>query len=623
MTRLVVIAGLAWMVSAVGARADDYVFEDLGVAVRVPGQGIIFVTEHPDGHAIGWGRHETPDFMGLLGVRLDTGEHFLVDLSMFGRGHVIATLGADGNIYAYGGTPNAHFTRVDPVTREVTDLGVPEPNTHYFVAGAMAPDGVWWTGGYPSAALVRLDTNTGEFGSVGRLTDDERNRYLWPAVAVAADGMVYCPVGLHHQELYAYDPATGAKAQILADDLTALSGSPTVWLAADGNVYGRSSGGADGPVWYRCTPTGIERVEEAPARAREVPRTSDWAVGGIGRDGVMTLTNAETGEQRTLQTDYLGHELRIYCIADEWQGRIWGGTISPAQVFAVDPVTGEITEHGKRTGGSTQVYDIIGTPEGLLLASYGGACLDLWDPEAPGDEALRALPRGEMQERPARWTVGPDGNYYVGTVPIKGHVGGGLARVTLDRLDATWWIYPIGEQSISACAPVPETGELLCATSIRGGTSAIPTEIEGHIFLWSCAEERVTHIDEPVPGADTYYAPVRADTGIIYLLARTDEGTRCVAYDPVQRETVFVGELPGGYGRFPWLHDRPVGPEGLIIGLVDDAVWAIDPADHSTRVLARHESISSAHGFMVTEDGVLYYGSGTHVWRCRLLPEAE
>jgi hypothetical protein len=61
-----------------------------------------------------------------------------------------------------------------------------------------------------------------------------------------------------------------------------------------------------------------------------------------------------------------------------------------------------------------------------------------------------------------------------------------------------------------------------------------------------------------------------------------------------------------------------VGPDGLIVGVVDDAVWAIDPADHSSRVLARHDSIAGAHGFMVTEDGVLYYGSHTHVWRCDL-----
>ena len=82
-----------------------------------------------------------------------------------------------------------------------------------------------------------------------------------------------------------------------------------------------------------------------------------------------------------------------------------------------------------------------------------------------------------------------------------------------------------------------------------------------------------------------------------------------------------MGELPATRPHFPWLHEQPVGPEGLIVGLVGDMVWAIDPSDHSARVLAQHDSIAAAFGFTVTDDGVLYYGSRTHVWRCRLFPE--
>jgi len=35
-------------------------------------------------------------------------------------------------------------------------------------------------------------------------------------------------------------------------------------------------------------------------------------------------------------------------------------------------------------------------------------------------------------------------------------------------------------------------------------------------------------------------------------------------------------------------------------------------------VLAQHASIAKAHGFKVTADGVLYYGSGEQLWRCDL-----
>ncbi len=512
----------------------------------------------------------------MLGVRLDTGEYFLVDLSMFGSSHVSPTVGHDGDIYAYVGRPDAHFVRIDPATREVTDLGAPAQNAHYFSSGAMGPDGRFWVGSYPRATLVWVDTNTGEIGEVGRLTDDRRNKYQFPSCAVSDDNIVYCPVGLHHQELYAHNPATGESTQILPDEMTARSGSPRVWRAADGRVYGRSGG-----TEFLCTPTGIEPVEEAPGGGVTV-MAGDEAISDINSDGVITLTNAETGETRELQTRYRGRKVMIYCVATEWDGKIWGGNGFPARVFSYDPATGEMVDHGKRSGGRIQAN----------------------------------------QERPLQWVQGPDGNYYIGTRPIKGHVGGGLCRVTLDPPEATWWIDPIGSQSVMGCAPVPETGELLCATSNYGGSSSIPTEPVGHIFLWSCADEQVTHIDEPIPGAKSYSAPVRADSGIVYVLTSTDNGPTYIGYDPVKRETVFVGQVPGERSHFPSLHERPVGPEGLIIGLVDDAIWAIDPADHSARVLARHDSIAHAHGFMVTDEGVLYYGSQAHLWRCRLFPEA-
>jgi len=603
------------------AFAQEYDFEKLGVPTLVKGHSLTAVTEHPDGYWIAWDSHETPDFMGLIGVRLDTGEHFTVDLSQWGQSHVSLTTGPDQRvIYAFCGRPNPHFVRYDPAAGEITDLGSPDEAGYYFSGGAKAPDGRFYVGTYPYASLVWVDTNTGEIGSAGRLTDSERNKYAFPSVAVSDDNIVYVPIGLHHQELFAYDPSTGEATEILPEELNELSHSPRVWRAADGNVYGRSTGTS-----YLCTPTGIVTDCEILSEAEHRPVVDGWRLLGIDQEGVLTMQRVGAEETKTLQTDYYGRPVMIYCVATEWDGKIWGGNGFPARVFSYDAETGEMVDHGKQTGGGIQVYDIIGTPEGLLLGGYTGGTINFWNPNAPeGEQDNWGLARGENQERPIHWTPGPDGNYYIGTRPIKGHVGGGLCRVTLDGGDApaeaTWWIDPIGAQSVTGCAAVPETGELLCATSNYGGSSSIPTEPEGHIFMWDCANEKVVEIDEPIPGARSYSAPVRAENGLVYMFASTDDGRRYLAYDPVKRETVFTGETGFQTVHFPLLHDSPVGPEGLLIGLGDDAVFAIDPVDHSVRVLARDPSISDAHGFMVSDDGVLYYGSGAELWRCDLLP---
>lgn len=604
---------------AVAVMAQDYVFENLGVPCTLPGQALYFTTGHPDGYQIAWAPVDTPDLMGLRGVRLDTGQLIEVDLSMHGSSHVTATPAADGHsIYAYAGSPHAHFMRYDPGTGELTDLGAPAQNAAYFASGALAPDGRFYVGTYPRAQLVWVDTATGKTGSAGTITADNRNKYIFPSVAISDDNIVYCPVGLNHQELFAYDPATGTATQILPENLAALPGSPQLWRAADGQVYGRSGGTS-----YRCTPPAIVPQEEIPSAETRTVVADGWRVSGIDDAGVLTLTNVETGEQRPLQTEYRGRRVGIYCVATEWDGKIWGGTMFPARVFSYDPARGEMVDYGPQTGGRIQVYDIIGTPQGLLLSSYTGAILNFWNPNAPeGEKANQQLARGPNQERPMQWVQGPDGNYYIGTRPIKGHVGGGICRVTLDPLEATWWINPIGPQSVLGAAQVPEIGGLLCGTSNYGGTSSIPEEPEGYIFLWDCAAEEVLCKAQPVPGAKSYSAPVRASTRLIYGLSSGEEdGPHYWAYDPVQRETVFVGKLPGQRLHFPALHKQPVGPEGLIVGFVDDAIFAIAPADHSVRVLARHDSVAGAQGLTVSSDGYLYYGSDTELWRVRLFGE--
>jgi hypothetical protein len=119
---------------------------------------------------------------------------------------------------------------------------------------------------------------------------------------------------------------------------------------------------------------------------------------------------------------------------------------------------------------------------------------------------------------------------------------------------------------------------------------------------------------QPLPGTKAYGAVVRAGTGTIYGVA----ANRYYAYDPIARKTLLTGPLPVKSLHFPELADEPVGPRGLIYGLGDDAVFAIHPADHSVKVVARDAALKGAHGFCITRTGMLYFGSGSHLMRCKL-----
>jgi len=592
--------------------AGQYEFERIGVPCIIRSLPIQLVAPDGAGGYVAWGDFESPDQRAIIGVNVATGETTWVDVGMFGFTHIAITLGRDGRIYIYTGNP-AHFLAYDMRTGELEDLGVPASPASYFGTGQMGPDGRYYIGSYPATHLVRVDTATGEIEHLAKIAEDPRENYLWPNLAVADDGMVYCPVGLHHKELWSFDPATGDKHQILPEALTEEHGRPSVWLGADGQVYGSA-----GSVRFLCRPEGIVTdVEVLPASdLRAEPRTADGLrVEEVDDEGRLVLSDPETDEATYVQTDYEGQPQMIYSVACERGGRIWGGALFPSNSFYYEPASGDLVDLGQIASGGCQVYDVLSVPDGLLLSSYPAASMDLYDPDRPiGDGNPYHFPRTPWQERPVQWAPGPDGRIYMGTVPVKGVLGGALVRIDLADRSVAHWRNIVENQSIMYCAAVPETDELICASSIQGGSSAKPSESEGFVVLWDCEGEQVVHRDQPVPGTAHYGRLVRAATGIVYGLA----GAKYFAYDPEERETVFVGDLPGSRVHFPGLNDAPVGPRGLIYGLVDDAVVAIDPADHSVSVVAEHESIGRAHGFFVTEAGVLYYGSGSELWRCDL-----
>lgn len=593
------------------AVAAEPQFEQIGMPCVIKYLQLQFVAPDGDGGYMAWGDFESPDERAIIGVEIETGATTRVDVGKWGFSHIAMTLGADGRIYVYVGNP-ARFLAYDMQTGELEDLGSPVSPANYFSTGQMASDGkTYYIGSYPGTHLVSVDTETGEITHHAKITDDPKEKYIWPRLAVADDGIVYCPVGLHHRELWSYNPDTGEKQQILPEEFTEQQGSPSVWLAEDGNVYGKA-----GDTRFLCRPDGVEVMENVPSAVdKHAPgREADGLiVHGINEHGRLKMENAETGEAVYVQTDYEGQPQMVYSVGDERDGKIWGGALFPANSFYYDEENGDLVEVGRITKGSCQVYDVLSVPQGLLMSSYTAAAMDLYYPDRPlGDDNPHRFPRVPMQERPVQFAPGPDGNYYCGTVPVKGILGGALVRLNLDDLSQDSWRNIVQDQSIMYCVGVPETGEMLCASSIQGGSSAIPTETEAYVVHWDCDAEEVVHSVQPVPGAAHYGRMVLADTGIVYGLA----GAKYYAYDPVEREVLMTGDLPGGRVHFPGLHDEPVG--GLIYGLVDDAVFAIDPADHSVRVVAEHESLARAHGFMVTDEGVLYYGSGPWLWRCDL-----
>ena len=572
-------------------------------------------TQDPDGYWLVWAGFEGPGTRALLGIRLDNGHVRHVDLSEYGdegrSGHVQYVLGRDGDIYIYAGKPG-RFLKYDITKREVVDLGCPAENAWYVGVGVLGPDGRFYVGTHPATVLLSCDTRTGEITNHGRIADDPKQKYIWHEVVVTEE-TVYCPVGHYRKELYAYDLETGETRQLLPPEITKLQGSPKVWQAENGRVYGEA-----GDRVFECFPDRVEFRDKVPPDAPPEALIVDGIKPlEIDADGVMRLRDRDSGETILRQTDYGGRAPKVYCVADGAWGRIWGGAMYPARVFSYDPESGAFTDHGRQSGGRIQVYDLLPTVSGLLVSSYVGAHLSLYDPNNPLVKGENPYPFEPCpgQERPIQWCMGPDGRAYIGTRPVKARVGGALARVDFRSRQVKWWPDVVPHHSVLACAPVPETGELFCTTSSYGGTGSTPIAEEGCVFLWDCQNEAITYVDHPEPGTTSYWGAVRAHTGLIYS---TIDNRKYLAYDPVARKTVYFGDLPEGTLHFPRLCDGSLGPDGGIYTMIGDGIYRIDPGDHGISLIGRHRAITDAHGFHVSEDGAMYFGSGSELWRCRL-----
>ena len=598
-------------VAAGAAEVPELACERLGPPMIERSLSLSTVTRGPGGGYVAWAPYATSERTAALGIPLDGSAPIWVDTTAFGKGRVFMTRGADGRLYLYAGSPG-RFLRWDPATGRLADLGIPVEPATYWMGQHLDRDGRWTIGVYPGPHVVACDTRTGAIKAYGPLTDDRRQRYCTRIGVDDADGAIYAAVGLHHRELWHVDPATGARRQILPPDLTEAQGSPTIWTGEDGHVYGRI-----GTTEFRCHP---DRIEPGPAAPERVDRTrlqaGDDTVVELTAEGALTLANA-AGERRAVPVAYEGRPVTIYSVACEYQGRLWGGGLFPGLLWSMDLATGAMQSHGMVAHGAFQIYDIIPDRGGLYLASYMGCHIDLFDPAQPRkahQNPIRIAASVPGQERPNQWERGPDGKLYFGTTPAKGRLGGALVQV--DPETRTWkhWPCPLPDLSLTYLTALPETGEILACASVGGGSSAIPVADEAAIYLWDPARAAMTWSGKPVPGTRTYGRAVRLNDGRVFGLA----GTAYYLFDPVKRQVLSTGDLPASPAAFPMLNDATVGPRGIVYGIGNGAVFAFDPADNAVRIVGKHPSLDRVHGFLVTSDGALYYGSGADLWRCRL-----
>jgi hypothetical protein len=619
----VLLAGFFWTAVSAAETNASARFEDLGLALKVDPMSINVSTKDARGKVLAFGtvHDKGNNHYDVFVVDLERGTTEWLGLQeKFGLSYIQTMRAANGNVYMFNGKPG-NFSKYDANARKLIDLGQPgggAAEVSYHFGHATGPDGRMYVAGYPSAHAFMCDPATDAIADLGSMTEDPVHQlYAFVSQVDGRNEWLYVPLGLHHMELCAYNLKTKEKRQILPPEFLRLPGSPAVARCVDGNVYGRVDAKMETKL-FRCSPDGVEFVEKWPEpEAGIVPQMIEGIkFGEIGADGKLMVTVAE-GKTRMIQTPLAGVTYSVYSVDCERDGVIYGGGGNGrTDIFAYDLKSGKLSDLGRGASGRVQIYDLLNHPNGLYVASYPGANLDLFKPQSGELVHIKQLSIDYQQERLQRLTLGPDGMIYTGGVPIKGRLGGAIVRLNPGTHVVTVWRDVVKNQSFTVGIAVPKTKEMFFTTTIRGGTSAVPLEKEAFVILWGCAGEKETWRGQPFEGVTDYGYATMAKTGIIYGLVGS--GPRYYAFDPVRRKVVHRGVLPVSSVWYLGLAHEPVGSRGFIYGIGDDAIFAIDPNDHTARIVARHPSLAQGQGLFASTDEILYYGSDTHLWRAIL-----
>jgi len=385
---------------------------------------------------------------------------------------------------------------------------------------AEARDGSVYLTTYPSCLLLRLNPRTGETETLTRLDGTQKYGF---SLACGEDGWVYAGIGTEKHNVVAYHPGTNQFISFVPES-ERRRGTGQVYLTVDGNVYGSWREDNDGvPVWMRLT-KGAAAPAETPPPASVTTGTGFQAIHGSLpfpfviescnlAEREIIIFNAETGQRKLIRLAYESDGANLSPITRGPDGRIYGTSNHPLQLYAYDPATDTVTNYGGRAiergdGGNICAY----AAQGPILAGavYAGGHLHLIDTSRPFSCAKDAQIRNPRLvashpevHRPRCALAHADGEHILyGGFPGYGAVGGGLGIYNIvtgaDEVIPNDRLVP--DQSTLALTQLPD-GRIIGGTSIETPGGAEPKATVAELYLFDWSERKAVKRWIPVPGA--------------------------------------------------------------------------------------------------------------------------
>jgi len=586
--------------------------KDLGVPVREPIIWGAFAgpgkTGALDTIYLSFSQYNAPLF--LLAVNPDTGQMRQFNGPLSSEwGSWGFTVDHENRIYL-GSYYNAHLLRFDPRTEKWEDLGRPAGGKESFIcAVTTAPDGKIWGGTFPSAKLFSYDPKTGVSEDFGRMDPDQF--YCYPTAG--EDGLIYCAIQFEKMDIVVFDPEKKTRTSLILGERR-KPGRVTLVRGKDGRIYSKL------PIsdqWF-LVEEGKRLVEVPPSGVPLVPKAlPDGRVFSFVDNNLLRIENPATKERKEISLKYEAVGAYIYVVGTGPDGKIYGSTMLPLQLFVYDPQNHSLANLGKASVANGEVYSLGSLDGKLYLCSYPEARLSVYDPGKPirfGDDEdanPRDLgPMGGDLYRPRTMITGPHGKVLIGGYPDYGLLGGAIAVYDPMKNEKRVYRHIIRNQSIASLAYIEKFDLIAGGSSIRGGTGTHAVEKEAKLMLWDPKEEKKIFEIVPVPGAKTILSLAVTVEGLLYGIT---DNEKVFVFEPGEKEIRKIFDL--GF-KNPREISLQLGPDLRLYGLAKEAIFFIDPRNDQVS-LVKEPSVP-IHSGMAMLGRKIFFGSGANLWEFQI-----
>ncbi len=381
---------LAFMAGA--AMAQDG-FVDHGVGAKVAESRGVVTTQTADGRCLVIANALDEGPLGyILVTDIDTGEtkQYFCPEDVRQSAPYGSLMHSNGKFYT---TQGSIFLEFDPAAGQWTFHAQGSPIGSAYIGFTEGPDGTVWAGSVYQTGLISFNPQTRELKDHGRMDPEEA--YL-NTLAVDEAGWVYCGIGTARCNIIAYNPASGEKRQLVAEE-DRVTGSGHVEPTNDGAAYGIANG-----KYYRLfegQATPIEKADVAPRRdVRNIgwgAKTGSFPDGRSVRaynlpDKWLEVYNPETDETKRIAFDYETEGVSITSMAEGPEGIVYGSTCHPMHFLAFDTATKTLRDMGPipEVGGGN-FCAIAAQGDIVIGAQYSAGRLWAYDVNLPWNPTSR------------------------------------------------------------------------------------------------------------------------------------------------------------------------------------------------------------------------------------------